>query len=106
MLLKQLVKKEKIDIIHAHWLIPNGFIAVLFKKIYKCNFKMIATVHGSDIWGFDNKIGFLLKKYTLNNIDSLSVVSNALKEKLSEFGYKKRSVCLSDGIRYKSVLSF
>jgi glycosyltransferase involved in cell wall biosynthesis len=88
LLIKKLTQKEKITIIHAHWLIPNGFIAVLCKKILKIDFKIISTIHGSDFWGYNNKLGNSLKKFTLNNIDTLTVVSNALKEKVIEFGYK------------------
>ncbi len=88
-LLKEITKKEKIDLVHAHWLIPNAFTAVLCKKIFNKNFRILATIHGSDMWGITNNIGLLLKKYTLNNIDSLTVVSNAIKEKVFELGYKK-----------------
>ncbi|MHA1222534.1 MAG: glycosyltransferase [Candidatus Heimdallarchaeaceae archaeon] len=43
----QIVKKKKIDIIHAHWILPSGFssliVALLFRK------KLVLTAHGSDL---------------------------------------------------------
>lgn len=89
LMLVKILKKEKIQIVHAHWLLPNALILVLVRKLFRLDFKILATIHGSDFWGFDNRIGNSLKKYTLNNIDALTVVSNAIKEKVAEFGYKK-----------------
>ena len=42
--LKKLKKKHKIDLIHAHTPAPSGFIAYIFKKIYKIPY--IYTFHG------------------------------------------------------------
>ena len=47
----KIINKEKINICHAHWLIPNAFIAVLFKKVFCHDLKILTTIHGSDLWG-------------------------------------------------------
>ena len=31
---RKMVKKEKIDLIHAHWIIPQGLVAYVMKKMY------------------------------------------------------------------------
>ena len=98
LLIRKLIKKEKINIVHAHWLIPNAFIAVICRKIFKVDFKIISTIHGSDFLGFNNRIGNFFKKIALNNIDLLTVVSNALKDKVSEFGYKSDIYVYSMGL--------
>jgi len=85
----KIIKKEKIDIIHAHWIIPQGFIAVLYKKIFNKNIKILLTSHGADAFTFDNIIGNFIKKFTLQHIDGLTVVSNAIKDKVKEIGYNK-----------------
>jgi len=85
----RVIKRERIRMIHAHWLIPNGFIAVLYKKLFKKEIKILATIHGSDFLGVNNIIGNRFKRFTLKNIDELSVVSNALKNEVKESGYKK-----------------
>src|SRR3990167_11219948 len=41
--------KEKFDIVHAHWLLPQGLVAVIAKFIFRK--PVIVTVHGSDIFG-------------------------------------------------------
>lgn len=87
--LARVVKKEKIELIHAHWIIPQGVIAVLYKLLFNRKIKILATIHGADINSFNNSLGTLLKKIVLNNIDKLTVVSNALKNKALEYDYKK-----------------
>ena len=79
----KLVKKEKIDIIHAHWIIPQGFLAVLYKKIFRRkDLKIICTVHGGDIFSLRNWFFTKIKKWTLNNIDEITVVSEEVKEEV------------------------
>ncbi len=88
--LAKIVKKENINIIHAHWIIPQGFIAVLYKKLFqKKNLKIICTSHGSDIFALQNSLMKKIKKWTLNNVDKLTVVSNAIKEEVGKLGVKK-----------------
>jgi len=64
--------------IHAHWIIPQGFVAAICKKLYGVPY--VVTSHGSDIMGlkgFDS-----IKKFTLRNADKITVVSNAIKEEV------------------------
>ena len=46
--LGRLVRQEKIDIIHAHWLLPNGYIAARVSRATGVPFA--STLHGSDIF--------------------------------------------------------
>ncbi len=78
--LKKLVKKIRPDIIHAHWIIPQGFICALVKKSTGAEY--VVTSHGSDILGLR---GFnSLKRFTLRNAKKITVVSNALKKQIIE----------------------
>ncbi len=73
--LKTLVRQIKPDIIHAHWIIPQGFIAALVKKFTGVPY--VVTSHGSDIMGLK---GFIKpKRFTLENAKAITVVSNDLK---------------------------
>lgn len=44
----KLVRKEKIEVISSHWIIPNGFIASLVSKIIRVPFTV--TIPGSDVY--------------------------------------------------------
>lgn len=87
--IKKLIKQEKIEMIHAHWVIPQARIATIYKRLINKNIKIYATAHGGDVFGLNNKIGNSIKRKTLSFIDKLSVVSQALKTRVLELGYKK-----------------
>ena len=98
MAIAMIVKKEKIKLIHAHWIIPQGIIAVIYKKFINKDVKILATIHGADIYSFRNSIGRFLKKFILNNIDELTVVSNAIREEVIKLGYKRNIYVYPMGI--------
>ncbi len=75
-------RKEKIDIIHAHWIIPQGLVAVLYKQILNKEVKIVITSHGADAFALQ-KLNFL-KRWIINQVDSLTVVTHEIKSKLLE----------------------
>lgn len=82
--LLKFLKKEKPDVIHAHWIIPQGIVAVLAKKLSSWNGNIVCTTHGGDIFGLQFLNG--LKKRIINKCSFLTVVSEAIKEKVNEIG--------------------
>lgn len=82
--------REKTDICHAHWLIPQAIQLVIIKKLLiKSKFKILLTIHGSDIYRFKSTVFRKLILWTTNNVDVITVVSNALKNELLDFGVEK-----------------
>ncbi len=76
--LKKAIQEIKPDVIHAHWIIPQGWIASKIKK--KFDVPYVVTSHGSDILGLK---GFMsIKKTTLEDAKKITVVSNYLKKKI------------------------
>jgi len=71
----KIIKKEKISIVHAHWILPQGFLAALIKKFY--NLPYIATAHAGDI--------FPLKKGMLKNIARLAIRNSSFVTANSSF---------------------
>lgn len=80
---KKLIKKLNIDIVHAHWVIPQGLIAYYLRK----KAPYIVTSHGSDILGMKGLIS--LKKKILENAKEVTVVSKAIEEEIHETISKK-----------------
>ncbi|HPO48756.1 MAG TPA: glycosyltransferase [Spirochaetota bacterium] len=77
------VKKNKIefDLIHAHWLYPDCYVANIIGKIF--NKPVISHFHGSDAnFILDNKKLEKYNEYTLYNSASIVTVSEALKNKI------------------------
>lgn len=63
-----LCKKIKPDIIHAHWIIPQGFIAVIVGRLL--NIPVIATAHGGDAFSLNTDLLSRLKIFTLKQCKS------------------------------------
>ena len=80
--LNNFVKNINADIINAHWLFPQGLVAVLYKKLHKKNIKVIITAHGSDVNCLNSIIFKYIKRFVINNADQIISVANHLKETL------------------------
>jgi glycosyltransferase involved in cell wall biosynthesis len=77
----KLIKNNKYDLIHAHWLIPQGLISVFISKyIYKDSPKILCTSHGSDLFSLQSAFYNNVKKWVLNNSDVVTVVSENMRE--------------------------
>lgn len=88
----RIVKKFDIDLIHAHYILPPGLIAVIAGKISKT--PVFLTIHGSDIFILSRRsILRPLIKFILRNSDKIFVVSDAVKKevlKLENVDYKTK----------------
>jgi glycosyltransferase involved in cell wall biosynthesis len=76
----KLVREIKPDVIHAHWILPQGLAAYINKLINKTPY--VVTSHGGDIFGLQNKFLIKLKKLVLDNAKSITVVSSAIKSEV------------------------
>lgn len=77
----KLIKKNKYDLIHAHWLIPQGFLAVLVSRIFDKNCpKILCTSHGGDLFSFQSSLFLKVKKSILGHCDGVTVVSNYMRD--------------------------
>lgn len=77
------VKYEKIDIIHVHYAIPHAISGILSKNILTdANIKIVTTLHGTDITLVGLEPAFQpIIKYSLEQSDAITAVSSYLKEK-------------------------
>jgi len=95
--LVKLTKKIKPDIIHAHWILPQGFIAALAKKITGVPF--VVTTHGGDIYGLRGKFATALKRYALHNAAHVTVVSKDIQQTIiKKFGKNILTGVISMGV--------
>jgi len=78
----QIIKSEKLDILHVHYAIPHAASAYLAKKIVgDRNIKIITTLHGTDITLVGNHHSFFdITKFSIEKSDGVTCVSNFLKE--------------------------
>lgn len=70
--------KDSYDIVHAHWLIPQGIAQSLLDKPY------IVTGHGGDITSLNKGIIKKMKIRALKKAEKITVVSESLKKQVEE----------------------
>ena len=95
---KKIIEKEKINIVHAHWLVPSGLIGALLKKKYKI--PLIVTIHGSDLFPLKNRFFRAMQQYVVKNADLITINSKiAQNELVSRFpGIKNKIKLIPMGI--------
>jgi len=74
----QILRHRPVDLIHAHWLIPQGLTAVLAGVFIKNMPPVICTSHGGDLLGLNGRWMNLLKRWVIRRTSALTVVSNAM----------------------------
>jgi len=75
----KLINKYNLEVLHAHWLIPQGIIAAMLKKD---STKLIVSVHGSDLFPLKNTLFRKMQKFVLKNCDACTVNSEATKNEI------------------------
>ena len=69
----KLLRTQSIDLIHVHWVLPQGIIAGLVRIFSKI--PILLTVHGSDIFSFNGKLAIFLKKFSLRQASAITANS-------------------------------
>src|SRR5690606_3487154 len=78
---RKILDTQKVDVIHAHWLIPQGWIASRFSKQF--NLPYIVTSHGGDLFGLQGNMLTKIKKQVAEDATAMTVVSQAMQDYLS-----------------------
>ena len=89
----RLHRKHGFDVIHAHWLLPNGFIGAIAAKW--CRVPLVLTVHGSDL--FVAKLNPFFKwmsKWTLKQTVKVTSSSPTFLQMVEALGAAKEKQCL------------
>lgn len=78
--LLRIVKNENIDIIHAHWLIPQGLTSTICRLVrWRKVPALLCTSHGTDLLGLRGAFLGWLKQYVLRRADMITVVSQSMR---------------------------
>lgn len=85
----------KYDVVHAHWLIPQGIVQSFFKTPY------IVTGHGGDVASLNKGIIKKLKIRCLKRASHVTVVSEHLKNKVQELVPELQPSVISMGVNTK-----
>ncbi len=78
------MRTERPALIHAHWMLPQGFVGVILKKMF--HVPLIVTVHGSDLFPLRNPLLLKLGGFIFKNADVITVNSSATLEEVVRRG--------------------
>lgn len=84
------------DVVHAHWIIPQGIVQGFFHTPY------IVTGHGGDVTSLNKGIVKNLKIKTLKNASYVTTVSSALLEEVNKIYKVNHSDIISMGCNVKN----
>lgn len=71
-------RRKRFDVVHAHWLIPQGIVQSFFKTPY------LVTGHGGDVTSLNQGLLKALKRRCLQRAGAVTAVSPQLKQVLEE----------------------
>lgn len=91
-----IIKKEKIGMIHCHWIVPQGFFSAIFKKIF--NLPLILSAHAGDVFALKNYLIKLCGKFTISKSDFCATNSKATLKALLDISNKKEVDIIPMGV--------
>lgn len=105
--LVRLLRKKNFDLVHAHWLIPQGFIAVLGRIVTRNrNIPLLCTSHGGDLFALRGPVLHGLKRWVMEHSQGLTVVSRAMKEQVVAMGVSPEKVhVISMGVDLQNLFT-
>lgn len=78
----RLIKDEKISLVHAHWIIPQGLIACLLRFFCHNQINILCTSHGGDLYSLKGKLFKFIKRIVLINSQAITVVNSIMAEEV------------------------
>jgi glycosyltransferase involved in cell wall biosynthesis len=88
----RMLRFHQFDLVHAHWIIPQGLMALLARPFAKSKPALLCTSHGGDLYGLSGKFFTWLKSFVLNRTNMLTVVSRAMLENVLSMGVDPEKV--------------
>jgi glycosyltransferase involved in cell wall biosynthesis len=80
----RLLKQYPVKVIHAHWLIPQGILALTARLISINKPAILCTSHGGDLYSLNDPVSKAIKRYVIRNVDELTVVSAAMQKEVQQ----------------------
>lgn len=80
----KILKSARVDVVHAHWLIPQGVIAARLAKRFGVPF--VVTSHGGDLYGLRGEMLNACKRRVAAASAAMTVVSSAMEMEAGALG--------------------
>lgn len=83
---RHLMRARQVDILHAHWLVPQGFVARCLARRF--GVPLVITSHGGDLFGLRGRLFAALKRHVAAGSDAMTVVSGAMAAESERLGLR------------------
>jgi glycosyltransferase involved in cell wall biosynthesis len=81
---RRLVRERRIEVVHAHWLLPQGLVAWQLHRRFGIPY--IVTSHGGDLFGLRGKLAAAMKRRVAADCSAMTVVSTAMRDEAARIG--------------------
>ncbi|HEY9131803.1 MAG TPA: glycosyltransferase [Dyella sp.] len=78
------IRRRGADVVHAHWLIPQGTVAACLGRRLRIPF--VVTSHGGDLFGLRGRALTAMKRDVAERAAGVTVVSQAMSDELAHIG--------------------
>jgi glycosyltransferase involved in cell wall biosynthesis len=92
--LRRALREFQPQVIHAHWLLPQGLIAALGRQ----DVPLVATSHGADLFGLRGKWFAKLRRWVVPRISVVTLVSEAMRQRLLAEQPQANALVMSMGV--------
>jgi glycosyltransferase involved in cell wall biosynthesis len=104
--LLRILKHERVDLIHAHWLVPQGLSAAIAGLVLGKMPPLICTSHGGDLMGLNGRLLTLIKRWVIHHTSRLTVVSNPMMSYALALGAKAEKLqTISMGVDTRTLFA-
>lgn len=82
----ELINTLRPDCLHAHWIIPQGFVLAALSYFQRSPVPFLLTSHGGDLFGLQGKIMAGIKRWIIRRCSALTVVSQPMVSEAIKLG--------------------
>lgn len=82
----RLLRRHRVEVVHAHWLIPQGLLIALLGSLPGRWPAFLVTSHGADLFALKGGAFGWLKRFVLQRAAAITVVSEAMREEVERLG--------------------
>lgn len=86
------VRRVRPDVVHAHWLIPQGLLMALLSLFDKRMPPFVVTSHGADLYALRGQPWRWLKQFVAQRSSAFTVVSRSMRDELRKQGIDASNV--------------
>lgn len=86
------LRRSRIDLIQAHWIIPQGICAAISLWLCRSDLPMVVTSHGGDLFGLRGRVSESVKRRVVKRSRILTVVSRAMVREMLALGASQEKV--------------